>query len=144
MSNDLTKTLEDVERLSKGLPDAVLAHVGEFVVFVITSRTLAGIDANGDAFKPYVKAYANWRRRKTLRVTPPNLKVTGHMLGSIQHRKTGDNEITFGFQAPHEADKAQWNTGAGREWFDFKREDELALLEKEIADAFEAELGKSK
>ena len=142
MANDLSQALSDVEKLTKSVSPGVVEHVGEFVVFIVTNRTLAGIDANGNAFKPYVKKYADWRKKKQLRANPPNLKVKGHMLGAIEYRKTGDNEVTFGFESPHEADKAGWNTGMGREWFDLRKEDELKLLEEEIANAFMLDFSK--
>lgn len=134
--NELSTALDKLNATMNGAPDSVLEDVGKFAVTIITLRTKKGLDADRNVFKPYTKAYARRRAKRDLRTDPPDLAVKGHMIGAIEPIISGPNEITIGFNAQHEADKATWNTGMGRDFFDVRADAELEAIADVVGDQF--------
>ncbi len=140
LKNDLSSALDKLNETLKGAPDATLTEVGQLAATMIFLRTKKGLDADRNVFKPYSKAYAKRRARKGLRIDPPDLAVKGHMLGAIEPKITGPNEVTMTFNNPYEAQKAGWNTAMGRDFFDVRADAEIEAIADAIGDQFVAEI----
>jgi hypothetical protein len=82
-------------------------------IAIIAARTTAGKDADEQSFAPYVPSYAKRREKNNDQVSPPNLTVTGHMLGSMRRGATTETETsittTIEFGSETEANKARGN-----------------------------------
>lgn len=61
-----------------------LAAAAVMAVSVIQRRTAKGIDANGQAFRQYSKAYAEKKRESGRRSTTPDLTLTGQMVRGLK------------------------------------------------------------
>ncbi len=139
--NELLGALERLNDTLKGAPDDVLTEVGQFAASMIFLRTKKGLDADRNTFKPYVPAYIKFRKKKGLRVDPPDLAVKGHMLGAIEPKITGPNEVTMTFNSPLEAAKAAGNSHK-RDFFDVRDDAELEAIADIIGDRFVSEIMK--
>jgi len=80
----------------------------------IITRTKKGQSPEGSTFKPYSKSYADYKRKRGLQSSPPDLKLTGNMLNSIQTKVgigkkgiSGKISVTGEFNRQ----KARWNQG---------------------------------
>jgi len=62
--------------IAERIASAVIGHIGE--------RTENGIDIHGNEFADYSKDYGEARERSGRRGDPPNLTLSGGMLGSVQ------------------------------------------------------------
>lgn len=130
--DELNEALTEVSK-------AQLEEVADFAVDLIVTRTRKGIDADGQKFKSYTPKYAKVRARKHLRTDPPDLSVTGHMLGAIQ-AVPGADEVQLTFNNRHEIDKAVGNTNNGRDFFDVRRDEELEAIAEVIGDGIAAKI----
>jgi hypothetical protein len=120
--------------------EATMRAIGEQAITIIALRTKAGLDADHDYFKPYVRGYAEYRRRRNLRVSPPDLAVTGQMLGAMVATPERD-EVVIEFRSPKDAVKAA-ATNKERDWFDLRHEDEVDVIEALVLDAVAAQWGR--
>lgn len=78
----------------------------------IQLRTQRGQDVDGNAFPEYTPGYAERRRKRGRKVSPPDLLFTGNMLNSMQARveRTPDGATgTIYFASAREAAKAAGN-----------------------------------
>lgn len=66
----------------------LVSTVVPLIVGKILQRTQAGLDAEGDKFKPYSQGHARARQKKGLQASTVDLRVTGQMLGSLGLKKT--------------------------------------------------------
>jgi hypothetical protein len=134
---ELQRAVSDVVRL----PDpAIVRAIGEQAITIIALRTKSGIDADHRMFKPYVRGYADFRRRKNLRPNPPDLAVTGQMIGAMV-AVPGRDEVTIEFRSAKDALKAAVND-AERNWFDLRQEDEVSVISELVLDAIEERWGR--
>jgi len=138
VASDLKKAFDRLSEVLTWAPPQALEEVAQFAIHIITLRTRKGLDADGSPFKPYVKKYAQWRKRKKLRTAPPDLTVTGHMLGSIVSSVT-ENGISLEFSSPKELAKAIGNSHT-RDFFDIRRDVELDAITDMIGDALLEEI----
>ena len=73
--NQLSVTIKfDKPRWLKGfapVPDTVWHQIGQFALVRITDLTLAGLDYQGDPFKPYSPEYAKYREKHGHPYGPP-------------------------------------------------------------------------
>lgn len=139
MADDIKRAFDKLNAAVISVPKAALEAVGQLAISIITLRTRQGIDADGNRFKPYTKAYAKDRAKRNLRQSPPDLTVTGHMLGSQVPRVTGDNEVTVEFSSPREIAKAIGNSRT-RDFFDVRLEQEIEAIADTVADEIVAEM----
>lgn len=70
--------------------------IGDEVVMKIRRRTLAGQDAQGQAFAGYSAGYAK-RKGEALGVAAVNLQVSGEMLNAMQVIGVTDKSVTIGW-----------------------------------------------
>jgi hypothetical protein len=105
------RAYEELEEAVAGAfsPDELM-ELGQLAVTIVVARTKRGIDADGKTFKAYSPAYLLERQRASLRTTPVDLAVKGHMLGGMVPSVTGTNEVTVGFVSATEAIKAAAHT----------------------------------
>jgi hypothetical protein len=76
---------------------ALLQQLAVLAVGRIKRRTKQGVDANGQRFKPYSEGYAYLRRRAGWQTSPPDLWLTGHMLGSMGVLEVTPEQALIGF-----------------------------------------------
>lgn len=89
---------------------ALLAHIALLAVGRIKRRTNAGLDVNGQAFKPYSRRYATMRRKAGRTVTPVTLWLSGGMLGGMQVVSSDENRAVIGFVGSSAAQRLSWRT----------------------------------
>jgi len=98
----LHRMREDYRRFAEGKGLAIAAEVN---IQQIHRRSEAGRDFHGRPMREYSRGYKYTRKRKGLRVSPPNLMDTGEMLDSIGYNA--------GIKAVHpsvdQMQKAKWN-----------------------------------
>jgi hypothetical protein len=68
---------------------------------IIRRRTSAGVDVRGQQFAPYVPAYALARQEAGRKVSPPDLRITGQMMGSLTIAMVNDGHGLLGFGGQH-------------------------------------------
>jgi len=68
---------------------------------IIRRRTSAGVDVRGQQFVPYVPAYALARKEAGRKVSPPDLRITGQMMGSLTIAMVNDGHGLLGFGGQH-------------------------------------------
>jgi hypothetical protein len=95
-----------------------LIEVGHAAIALVVARTKKGLDADGNKFAAYKPAYARVRAKAAVRVSPPDLVRTGHMLAGMQPLVTGQNEVTISFPSDLEAKKAATNNDGCKELVD--------------------------
>ena len=83
-----------------GLTKDQKAEVGDLIVERIVARTDKGIDADGDKFVEYSKAYQDSLNFKIAGKSKSNvnLQLSGDMLASLQVLKQDGNKLTIGFE----------------------------------------------
>lgn len=88
------------------------------------------VDVKGKPFKPYSKAYKEFRKSKRRGIVP-NLVFTGRMLSAIQAigKKMKGRLLLSG----EEGSKAAENEARGRKFFDFTGKERNSIL-KEVVD----------
>lgn len=69
----------------------------------IKIRTARGIDADGRAFRPYTKRYATLKAATGRNSTPPDLTLSGAMLGNAKILRTQRRQVVIGFEGAHRA-----------------------------------------
>lgn len=141
MAEDIKTAFTKLNQALTTVNPSVLTAAGEFAIGLISLRTKAGKDADGQRFKTYTPRYKKIRVKKHLRTDPPDLTVTGHMLGSMVPSATGENEVTIEFSSPKEIAKALGNQRT-REFFDVRQEAELDAIADAVADLLVAEMVK--
>jgi len=139
--SELTAAFDKINAVVTDVPKEVLTEVGQRVITIVTLRTRKGLDADGDVFRPYVPKYAKWRAKRKLRTSPPDLTVTGHMLGSMTPAITGQSEVTVEFNGAKEIAKALGNMSK-RDFFDVRQDAELEAIMEDLADGLIAEIVK--
>jgi len=93
--------LDEVRRMWERVIDPnaytnLFKDIGIVITDGIQQRTAAGIDYLKNTFSPYTEAYKKWKQRKGLYTGKVNLKVSGHMLGSLVSKPEPKQvEITF-------------------------------------------------
>lgn len=95
MSVTITRTIPDLGRLPLATR-ADLREAGLLAIELIRRRTLAGRDANGQAFEPYSPGYRD-RKAQELGGGTVNLQVSGAMLNALQIVDLTDEKVTIGF-----------------------------------------------
>ena len=116
----------------------------ELAVDAIVERTASGKDVNGSKFKKYNKDYASW---KGVSVNSVDLILTGDMLNGFEEGSTKDS-VKIAIKSD-EVGKAHGNiTGSygqpfsrpskARDFFGFKKEDELKPILREVDRAKDA------
>lgn len=151
MASSFTTIGVELQRAAEeavNVPDeTMLRAIGEQAITIIALRTKAGIDADHKPFKNYVRGYADHRARRGLRVMPPDLAVTGRMLGAMV-AVPERNEVSIEFRSPEDALKAAANADPKkhpdrkRDFFDLRQEDEIEVIESMVLDAIEARWGR--
>jgi hypothetical protein len=110
----------------------------------IARQTELGTDAGGGTFRPYSKGYANWRKKKGYRVDPPNLRVTGSMMSSLDYEVIRDGWNLIGrifFNSATQAAKAFHNqVELGRKFFELNPKREETIRQR-IANALKGKYG---
>lgn len=139
MADSLKQAFDKLNAVVNSAPKETLGEVGQFAISLITLRTRKGLDADRQKFKPYSARYVPVRQRKHLRTDPVDLTVTGHMLGSLVPRVTGDNEVTIEFSGTKEIAKAIGNLRT-RDFFDIRADDELEAIADLFGDQIVAEI----
>ena len=76
---------------------SVMRELGDLIRERIYRRTLAGQDANGQAFEPYSMGYAK-KKSEALGTTRVDLMVSGEMLNAMQVVDVTDRTVTLGFR----------------------------------------------
>lgn len=112
-------------------PTAVMREIGEGILARIRSRTKAGVDATGKAFRPLSKGYAE-QKQHALGHSRADLMVSGRMLNDMMvfpspaqvtltflsggSTKAAGRTLIQRSRSVGAADKAFWHnvTGAGR------------------------------
>lgn len=75
---------------------AEMREIGLLARERIVARTLAGIDADQNAFEPYSPGYAA-QKRQALGTDNVNLQVSGNMLNHLQIVDVDDESVTLGW-----------------------------------------------
>lgn len=79
-----------------------LKTVGVEATSIIKTRTAKGISADGGQFRPYTPAYARLKRLSGRKSDPPDLTVSGKLLGNLKVlRITDDLRVVIGFEGQH-------------------------------------------
>ena len=91
-----------------------------------------GLDVNNEVFKPYTKAYADYRAEKG-RSTWPNLSFTGKMLGALGSNVSSTDTSATITLSGDEGNKAWSNERRGREFMGVTRE-RLDKIAEELGD----------
>lgn len=92
-----------IRRAFGRLPDLKLTDretmraIGEEVRERIRRRTLAGQDAEGQAFEPYSDGYAK-KKTEAMGTTKVDLAVSGEMLNALGIVDVTDRKVTLGFR----------------------------------------------
>jgi len=141
-SDGIKDVFDKLNEVITDAPKQTLEEVGQFAIVVITLRTRKGLDADRKTFKPYSARYTPVRQRKHLQTDPVDLTVTGHMLGSMVPRVTGDNEVTVEINGTKEIAKVVGNTNLGRDFFDVRADAELEAIADLFGDKIVAEIVK--
>lgn len=92
-----------------------LLEIGHLGAAIVIARTKKGLDADGKKFVAYKPGYEKQRAARGLRVSPPDLAVSGHMLGAMGPEVTGQSEVTVGFASEFEAKKAATNNDGSKQ-----------------------------
>lgn len=66
----------EIQRATRNVPKAAAEGAANY----IREQAEAGKDVKGQTFEPYSDAYKKFRERNGLTTSPPNLRVTGHLL----------------------------------------------------------------
>jgi hypothetical protein len=117
------------EEIKAGITKA-LYKTAEQGLGIIQDRTAAGVDINGQRFKPYSEKYAFFRAKNGRTPVNVDLNFTGQMMGNMSVKANSKRAVIY-FLRASEAKKAVHNNKA-RPFFGFNR-----LEEKQLAKTFE-------
>jgi len=79
----VAKNFEKQVREQPLIVKKALGRTAEFLIYLIKTKTLKGIDADGNAFVQYTPEYKKFREQAGKQVTKPDLYFEGNMLGNI-------------------------------------------------------------
>lgn len=88
------RTGDDLRKAIK-LTRADFHAVGQLIRDAIIDRTERGVQANGQRFKPYSRAYADQRSHEGYPTSPVNLQVSGEMLRAIKIEANDDSVVVY-------------------------------------------------
>ena len=78
-----------------------LARGASRAIQLIKIRTARGVDADGRAFRPYTRRYAILKGSTARRVSPPDLTLSGAMLGNLKTLRVQKRQVVIGFEGQH-------------------------------------------
>lgn len=137
----ITINIADLNRkvgeIKKFIETTVLEEVGTLEVEQIKKRTAKGIQASGEAMRPYVEATKKLRTRYHLRTSPPNLYFKGDMMNSVQYFKGGRYISVSGDQELKAEGNTRW-----RVFIAANVETDIPLIEKKAAKVITEKFGK--
>lgn len=137
MADSLKRLLKLPEELQAS--EGALRLAAELGVTMIVARTKKGLDADGKKFIRYAFDYMETREKKGLRKEPPDLAVTGHMLGAIVP-VVDETSARIGFASPRAAEIASYHVEGTsqnmpeRDFFDIRLDAELDAIAEVLAD----------
>lgn len=121
--------------------EALYSSMGGAVSSAIVSRTLSGVDVEGEPFRDYSEKYEMQRAKKG-KGSRPDLSMTGSMLDDIVVQASGP-EMTarVTFNSPEGTDRAFYNdTGLKGRHFLGAGETEAENLKSEVLKAIDSAL----
>jgi hypothetical protein len=69
--------------------------------FIIKTRTARGVDADGKPFKPYSRRYQILKVSTGRSISPPDLTLSGAMLGNLKILRVQKRQVVIGFEGTH-------------------------------------------
>ena len=125
---DFATTLKRATRFIRNNHEQALNAAALSAIEMIDNRTTSGFDVNGNRFKRYSKAYADYRVEKGRNVYPVDLQFTGRMLNSMRAKKTSYWTRLVFFRGAENSKKAAMNNKS-REFFGLNNKEQSRVAD---------------